>query len=147
MKKKAILFFTLIIFPSISLSITSLMDGSEKNACYADVDDRHKGENCIELQWKKSNTEVDHILSKKLSSIISDPNLMDPFNSKSEETKGSVFRKELLKSHKAWKEYKRVLCLTVASQVGEEGFDYQPTIEQCEINMNNRRIEEINLMN
>ncbi|KOC87710.1 lysozyme inhibitor LprI family protein [Winslowiella iniecta] len=146
MKIKAFTLITMILFPSVCLAVTPLMAGSEKDACYAKIDNRHEGENCIALQWKKSNKEVNRVLEKKLTSIINDSNFMDPFNSKSEETTGSVFQKRLSKSQKTWERYKKDFCLAVASQIGEEGFDYQPTIEQCEININKRRIEEINLM-
>ena len=146
MKKNTIAFFIPLLFPSVTLSALPLDQGAEKTRCYAGVDNRHDGENCLELEWKKSNRDVNHLVEKKIALIKSNPDFMERFNSKSDEVTGNVFKKQLLKSQNIWEEYKKEFCLAVASSIGEEGFDYQPTIEQCEINMNKRRMEEINLM-
>ncbi|MBP2169610.1 uncharacterized protein YecT (DUF1311 family) [Erwinia toletana] len=123
-----------------------LAEGKESSICYTGIDNRHQGENCLEEKWRESNKEVNQVLKKTLASIEHNPDYTDPFNSKSDESRGNVYQQRLLKSQEIWEKYKAEFCLAIASTTGEEGFDYQPIIKQCEINMNKRRVEEIKLM-
>ncbi|MFS2222842.1 lysozyme inhibitor LprI family protein [Pantoea sp. B65] len=143
---KSIQYILLLVLHSAVAAENPLTDGNESTICYSGIENRHEGENCIEKKWSNSNKDVNREFKKTLNAIKNNPNYTDPFNSKSDESRASVYQKRLLQSQETWEKYKKEFCLAIASAIGDEDFDYQPTIKQCEINMNKRRIEEINMM-
>ncbi|GAA3915796.1 hypothetical protein GCM10022405_46180 [Gibbsiella dentisursi] len=44
---------------------------------------------------------------------------------------------------KKWKAYRDELCLSVATELDEDSYDYQSYIDQCQINLNNNHANEI----
>nr|WP_115084771.1 lysozyme inhibitor LprI family protein [Pseudescherichia vulneris] len=70
------------------------------------------------------------------------------FNGKEDATKtsGEVYSQRFLHAQKLWKQYRKELCLAVATEINEDAYDYQAFIDQCEINLNKRHGEEIKMM-
>lgn len=61
----------------------------------------------------------------------------------SPETAGDVYSRRFLDAQKKWKAYRDELCLSVATELDEDSYDYQSYIDQCQINLNRNHANEI----
>lgn len=146
---KKIIFATLLamIAPvAYSAGSTDIIAGSETDSCWRNQSDRGKASTCLHEQFDKSNKATDDLISKTVKQIkennpgpvfkSTDPNL----------TIGDVYSRHFIEAQKAWKDYREKLCLAVGSQIGEDAYDYWPYIYQCQINLNKRHAEEIQML-
>lgn len=141
------------LLPSILLTLSffsvagyDIAEGSETDNCFALYENSNEAINCVFDQWQKSNNKLKEIIEETASHIKKNQNYIDPFNEISELTQGDVYQKRFLESQKTWEKYKQQYCLSIMTPVATDGFDYQRSLEQCEINMNKRRMQEIALM-
>lgn len=124
-----------------------LSQGSENDICYKqNNDDYHRAHDCLTqkkndifTQYKRIVDDVNNRILKSYDGPVfksEDPDL----------TVGTVYSKYFLESQKDWEKYREKFCLGVASEIGEDTYDYQPAIDQCEINLTKRHIDEIKMM-
>lgn len=124
-----------------------LSQGSENDICYKQSnDDYHRAHDCLThkkndifAQYKKIVDDVNNRILKNYDGPVfksEDPDL----------TVGTVYSKCFLEAQKDWEKYREKICLGVASEIGEDTYDYQPVIDQCEINLTKRHIDEIKML-
>jgi len=124
-----------------------LSQGSENDICYKQSnDDYHRAHDCLThkkndifAQYKKIVDDVNNRILKNYDGPVfksEDPDL----------TVGTVYSKYFLEAQKDWEKYREKICLGVASEIGEDTYDYQPVIDQCEINLTKRHIDEIKML-
>ncbi|WP_312685791.1 lysozyme inhibitor LprI family protein [Kosakonia sp.] len=128
-------------------AFAGLGEGLETEQCYKKYNnDYHMAHDCISQKKKEILSKLDEFIKSTGNDIVK--HYDGPvFNSNDENlTIGDVYRTHFIASQKNWEIYRKELCLGVASEIGKETYDYQPTIDQCEINLTKRHIEEIKLM-
>ena len=145
MKKN--LFIIVVTFSMIPLpGVAVLYEGIEAKQCFHKYNSPKQQENCLSEAKKNSEKKLNAQITETVKRIKS--NNIGQFNGNEEanETYGDVYSRRFLKAQKIWQQYRRELCLAVASELNEDAYDYQLFIDQCEINLNRRHIEEIKLM-
>ena len=120
--------------------------GGEWESCFKNEKSPTLGYECLSNKKKISEKQLDLLIDKSVKSIKT--NFIGAYNGKEDatETYGDVYSTRFLKSQETWKKYRKEFCLSVASQLNEDAYDYQANIDQCQINLNKRHEEEINLM-
>ncbi|MFS2222843.1 lysozyme inhibitor LprI family protein [Pantoea sp. B65] len=137
----------LFIFTSLTCIASSVLyQGQERSDCFAGYSHASDAVNCIHDKWNSSNNQLESLIKNTALEINNNQNYIDPFENDSNNTKGDIYQKRFIESQKVWEKYKEAYCLALLTPLDTDGFDYHPTLEQCEINMNKRRIEEINMM-
>ncbi len=124
-----------------------LSQGSESDMCYQqNNDDYHRAHKCLTQKKNQIFTQYKMIVGDVNTRILK--NYDGPvFKSEDPDlTVGTVYSKYFLESQKDWEKYREKICLGVASEIGEDTYDYQPAIDQCEINLTKRHIDEIKMM-
>ncbi len=120
--------------------------GEEWENCFKNEKVPPLGYKCLSDKKETSEKQLDLLIAKSVKSIKI--NFIGVFNGKEDatETYGDVYSIRFLKSQDTWKQYRKEFCLAAASQINEDAYDYQANIDQCEINLNRRHKEEINLL-
>ena len=120
--------------------------GEEWESCFKNGKMPALGYECLSDKKETSEKQLDSLIAKSGKSIKT--NFIGAFNGKEDatETYGDVYSTRFLKSQDIWKQYRKEFCLAVASQINKDAYDYQANIDQCEINLNRRHKEEINLL-
>ncbi len=136
--------FSLLHFPM--LASAALYEGPEAKACFAQHADPNQQEKCLQQKKNESESQLEGVIIETNKSIKA--NNVGLFNGKEDaaETSGEVYSKRFLNAQKLWKQYRKNLCLAVATEINEDAYDYHAFIDQCEINLNKRHIEEIKMM-
>ena len=135
------------IFLLIPLTtLAALYEGTEAKGCFTNNENSYQQENCLSEQKIKSENKLNALIFETEKRIKA--NNIGSFNGKEEanETYGDVYSRRFLQAQEKWKEYRHELCLAVATEINEDAWDYQSYRDQCEINLNKRHMEEINLM-
>ncbi|MFS2225296.1 lysozyme inhibitor LprI family protein [Pantoea sp. B65] len=124
----------------------ALHEGKEARDCFFNNTDRYAQEDCLFKKRQESDKKIDSLISETNKRIKA--NNLAPFNGKADakETSGEVYSRRFMAAQNKWKEYRDELCLAVATELDEDAYDYQLYIAQCQINLNQRHIEEINMM-
>lgn len=134
----------MLYFPMLARA--ALYEGPEAKACFTQYSDPNQQESCLHQKKSESESQLEKVIIETNKGIKA--NNVGLFNGKEDEaeTSGEVYSKRFLDSQKLWKQYKVKLCLAVATEINEDSYDYQSFIDQCEINLNKRHIEEIKMM-
>ena len=127
-------------------TMAALYEGTEAKECFTNNENSPQQENCLSEQKIKSENKLSALIFETEKRIKA--NNIGSFNGKEEanETYGDVYSRRFLQAQEKWKEYRHELCLAVATEINEDAWDYQSYRDQCEINLNKRHMEEINLM-
>ncbi|WP_314421072.1 lysozyme inhibitor LprI family protein [Pseudescherichia vulneris] len=128
------------------LASAALYEGSEAKACFAQHADPNQQVSCLQQKKNESELQLEKIIIEKNKQIKSSN--VGLFNGKEDatETAGEVYSQRFLHAQKLWKQYRKELCLAVATEINEDAYDYQVFIDQCEINLNKKHLEEIKMM-
>lgn len=120
--------------------------GAERNICFKQEKTIPLAYDCLAKKKDDSDRKLDALISETDKRIKA--NNIGPFNGKEDakETSGDVYSRRFLEAQEKWKQYRQELCLAVATEIDEDAYDYQSYREQCEINLNKRHMDEINLM-
>ena len=120
--------------------------GDEWESCFKNEKSPSLGYECLADKKEASEKQLDSLIVKSVKSIKT--HFIGAFNGKEDatETYGDVYSTRFLKSQETWKQYRKEFCLAAASQINVDAYDYQANIDQCEINLNRRHREEINLL-
>ncbi|WP_261640049.1 DUF1311 domain-containing protein [Erwinia mallotivora] len=145
MKKQVITM--LVVLSALPLtSSAELSWGTERENCFKQEKTIPLAYDCLAKKKDESNRTLDALISETDKRIKA--NNIGPFNGKEDakETSGDVYSKRFLEAQGKWKQYRQELCLAVATEIDEDSYDYQSYRDQCEINLNKRHMEEINMM-
>ena len=128
------------------LASAALYEGSEAKACFAQHANPNQQESCLHQKKIESESQLEKIIIETNKGIKT--NNVGLFNGKKDaaETSGEVYSQRFLNTQKLWKQYRKELCLAVATEINDDAYDYQAFIDQCEINLNKRHGEEIKMM-
>ena len=120
--------------------------GTERDVCFKQEKTISEAYNCLSKSNDNIGRQLDALIFETEKRIKA--NNIGSFNGKGEANKtyGDVYSRRFLQAQEKWKEYRHELCLAVATEINEDAWDYQSYRDQCEINLNKRHIEEINLM-
>lgn len=146
MKIKTLIILAITLITPVK-SWAELSQGMENDLCYKQSNnDYHKAHDCLLNKKNEIFAQHERIADDTNKRILK--NYDGPvFNSNDPDlTIGMVYSKYFLDSQKSWKAYRKNLCLGVASEIGEDTYDYQPSIDQCEINLTKNHIKEIMMM-
>jgi len=136
----------MLAFSIPAIASSTMYEGQERDDCFSLYPHGDTAANCIYDKWQQSNKNIDTLVKNTARKIINNQSYIDPFDSNSDKTKADVYKERFLQSQKTWGNYKKTYCLSIVTPVDTDGFDYPLLLEQCEINMNKRRMEEINMM-
>ncbi|MDK9355806.1 DUF1311 domain-containing protein [Lelliottia sp. V106_10] len=146
MKTKLMIFTTTMLLLHFPLAAKGLYEGEEATQCYKPPVDVHLLNNCFSAAEEKSNRKLDaliHNTSEKIKkTVLGSSNYKDP----DAPPLGEVYSQRFLKAQILWKQYKNELCLAVAGEIPEDSLTYYQSLEQCQINLNKRHMEEIEAM-
>ncbi len=144
--KKIVLIIAIFMLHFPMLTSAALYEGSEAKACFAQHADPNQQGKCLQQKKNESESQLEGVIIETNKNIKA--NNVGLFNGKeaAAETSGEVYSKRFLNAQKLWKQYRKNLCLAVATEINEDAYDYQAFIDQCEINLNKRHIEEIKMM-
>jgi len=136
----------LIILSALMAPIAAhaeLSTGPERDACFKQNESIPAAYNCLSAQKDASSKKLDALIAETVKRIKA--NNVGPFNGKedSPETAGNVYSRRFLDAQKKWKAYRDELCLSVATELDEDSYDYQSYIDQCQINLNRNHANEI----
>ena len=135
-----------ILFIGFPLAAKGLYEGDEANKCYKPPVDVHLLNNCFTAAAEKSNRKLDALIyntSEKIKkTVLGSSNYKDPDSP----PLGEIYSERFLKAQMLWKQYKNELCLAVAGEIPEDSLTYYQSLEQCQINLNKRHMEEIEAM-
>ncbi len=147
MKKTVTLFFIMTLSPAVNCAESQdISQGPEIESCWRNQQDRGQAVTCLHQLNDKSNREMDALITKTVKQI-KENNTGPVYKSNfAELTIGDVFSKHFLASQQSWKSYRNDFCLGVGSQIGEDAYDYWPSIYQCQINLNRKHAEEIKML-
>ncbi|MGL6021124.1 MAG: lysozyme inhibitor LprI family protein [Gibbsiella quercinecans] len=138
-----IVFIGLFMPQSVS---AALYEGVERGVCFKKEKNINIAYECLSKKNAELSRSLDELIYE-MSRRIKANNDGPVFGSDDPNvTIGDVYSKYFLESQTDWKKYRKNLCLGVASEIGKDTYDYQSYIDQCEINLNKRHMEEINLM-
>jgi uncharacterized protein YecT (DUF1311 family) len=142
-KKTIILIITLIVPVAAYAELSS---GPERDTCFRQNSNIPAAYNCLSTQKDASSKKLDELISETVKRIKA--NNPGPFNGKEEnkETSGEVYSQRFLKAQQQWKAYRDELCLSVATELNEDSYDYQSYVDQCQINLNKNHTSEIKQM-
>ena len=145
MKKILILAITSILFSPFA-GAKGLFEGSESKFCFESTPDVPQQNNCLSDASEKSQKKLDRLINitRKRIKVYN----LGPFYLKGPITPtiGDVYSKRFMKAQIIWKRYRKELCLAVAGELYEDSWDYSRFMEQCQINLNKRHMEEIEAM-
>lgn len=132
---------TALIAPAVTHA--ELSSGPERDACFKQNADIPAAYNCLSEKRDASNKALDALIAETVRRIKA--NNIGPFNGKedSKETSGDVYSRRFLDAQKSWKAYRDGLCLSVATELNEDAYDYQSYIDQCKIHLNKNHSDEI----
>ncbi len=139
--------FAVAVFLILPLpGIAALSESPEAKECFKKYNIPAKQDECLSKARMDSETDLDALISETVKRIKA--NNMGWFNGKENAsvTSGDIYSRRFMKAQALWKHYRQELCLAVATELDEEAYDYQSFIDQCEINLNRRHTEEINLL-
>lgn len=144
--KKIILIIATFMLHFPVLANAALYEGSEAKACFAQHANPNQQESCLHEKKNESESQLEKTIIETNKGIKD--NNVGLFNGKEDATKtsGEVYSQRFLHAQKLWKQYRKELCLAVATEINEDAYDYQAFIDQCEINLNKRHSEEIKMM-
>jgi hypothetical protein len=130
-----------LIVPVIARA--ELSSGPERDSCFKQNEDIPAAYNCLSAKKDASNKALDALITDTVKRIKA--NNIGPFNGKetSKETSGEVYSRRFLDAQKTWRDYRTQLCLSVATELDEDAYDYQSYIDQCQINLNKNHSAEI----
>ncbi|MBD8221230.1 lysozyme inhibitor LprI family protein [Pantoea agglomerans] len=142
--KKVLILMVALIAPAMAQA--ELSSGPERDACFKQNEDIPTAYNCLSAKRDNSNKALDALIADAVKRIKA--NNVGPFNGKesSKETSGDVYSRRFLDAQKKWKDYRTQLCLSVATELNEDAYDYQSYIDQCQINLNKNHSAEITQM-
>ena len=128
------------------LASAALYEGSEAKACFAQHANPNQQMSCLHQKKIESESQLQKVIIETNTSIKT--NNVGLFNGKEDatETAGEVYSQRFLHAQKLWKQYRKELCLAVATEINEDAYDYQSFIDQCEINLNKKHLKEIKMM-
>lgn len=126
--------------------IAALSESPEARECFKKYNIPAKQDECLSKARMDSETDLDALISETVKRIKA--NNIGWFNGKENAsvTSGDIYSRRFMKAQTLWKHYRQELCLAVATELDEEAYDYQSFIDQCEINLNRRHKEDINLL-
>ncbi|SER30508.1 Protein of unknown function [Rosenbergiella nectarea] len=141
---KLLVLLGIFIFPLTVQAELSI--GQERDTCFKKNKDIPSAYNCLSAKKEVSNKKLDTLISETVKRIKA--NNVGPFNGKddSKETAGDVYNRRFLQAQKSWKDYRSQLCLSIATELDEDSYDYQSYIDQCQINLNKNHANEISQM-
>lgn len=126
-----------------AISYASLYKGVESTTCFKSQSDLSEGGKCLSKKYSESSQALDNVIADTVK-LIKKNNDGPVFNSDDpNQTIGDIYSKYFLTAQKQWMDYRKTLCLAVASQIGQDAEDYGNYINQCEINLNKQHIQEI----
>lgn len=139
--KKIFILITALIAPAVTHA--ELSSGAERDTCFKKNADIPAAYNCLSAKKDSSNKTLDVLIAETVRRIKA--NNIGPFNGKedSKETSGDVYNRRFLDAQKDWKAYRDGLCLSIATELDEDAYDYQSYIDQCKINLNKNHSTEI----
>ncbi len=147
MKKTAIVFLIMMASPAVfGADNRDISEGPEIDSCWRNQQDRGRAATCLHELNDKSNKSLDLLIEKTVKQIKKNNTGPVYKSNNAELTIGDVFSKHFLESQQSWKSYRNDFCLGVGSQIGEDAYDYWPSIYQCQINLNRRHAEEIKML-
>lgn len=123
-----------------------LSTGPERDVCFKQNESIPAAYNCLSAKKDASGKKLDALIEETDKRIKA--NNVGPFNGKedSKETAGDVYSRRFLDAQAKWKTYRDELCLSVATELDEDSYDYQSYIDQCQINLNKNHTVEIEQM-
>ena len=123
-----------------------IISGPEMDTCWRNHADRGKAAECLHELSNKSNQFIEALITQTEKQIKE--NNTGPVYKSTDPTLtiGDVFSKHFMDAQHSWIAYRENFCLGVGSQIGEESYDYWPSIYQCKINLNKRHAEEIKML-
>lgn len=144
MKTTFIIIFTTLITSAVAHA--ELSSGPEREICFKQNSNIPAAYNCLSSQKEASDKKVNALIAETVKRIKA--NNIGPFNGKevNKETSGEVYSRRFLEAQQKWKAYRDELCLSVATELDEDSYDYLSYIEQCQINLNKNHIGEIQQM-
>lgn len=146
MKKKLMFLLAMVLSPEVFSASNDISEGPEIESCWRNQQDRGQAVTCLHELNDKSNRNMDALITRTVKQI-KENNTGPVYKSNNTElTIGDVFSKHFLASQQSWKSYRNDFCLGVGSQIGEDAYDYWPSIYQCQINLNRRHAEEIKML-
>lgn len=141
---KLLVLLGIFIFPLTVQAELSI--GQERDTCFKKNKDILSAYNCLSAKKEVSNKKLDTLISETVKRIKE--NNVGHFNGKddSKETAGDIYSRRFLQAQKSWKDYRSQLCLSIATELDEDSYDYQSYIDQCQINLNKNHANEISQM-
>lgn len=137
MKKLSILIFQLF-FISIAYG-SSMLDGNMLTPCFHCDDDSLE---CIIAITERSENALNVAYNKKLKEIKTADEMRWWLGSKLQKTR---MANNFINSQRLWLDYRKSYCETIAAHE-ENTHAYGEAQARCQINMNQRRIDEINML-
>ncbi|MFC0141758.1 lysozyme inhibitor LprI family protein [Erwinia mallotivora] len=136
----------MVLFLFSSSAMAALFESTEGQTCFRQYSEPVQQNDCLSKAKQESETHLDALISETDKRIKA--NNPGPFNGVENIpiTSGDMYSKRFLMAQKIWKQYRKKMCLAVATELDEDAYDYQSFIDQCEINLNKRHEEEIHLM-
>jgi len=120
---------------------SKILENKEVDFCLSQFGERNT--DCIDSIREKSDSRLKELFNNKLKNISSSDYTQWWMGSK--EQRDDII-KDFNASQNSWEAYKVSYC-RAASGVDQNTHGYTQELISCYLNMNNRRIEEINLMN
>ncbi|MGD8163882.1 lysozyme inhibitor LprI family protein [Pantoea sp. FN0307] len=137
MKKSCVLIFQLF-FISIAYG-SSMLDGNMLKPCFRPDEDSLE---CIITITERSESALNLAYNKKLKEIKTADEMRWWLGSKLQKTR---MANNFINSQRLWLDYRKSYCDTIAAPE-ENTHAYGEAQARCQINMNQRRIDEINML-
>ena len=148
MKLKTLLIISVSCAPLSLYAQTQLTQGNEVKKCYsvgqyADVSPAE----CIEQAARESNKTLKQAVDDKMRKINTYEPYAEPYSmEQGGENIKNVYGKAFRESQQLWEQSRDRLCTAIATPSGNATDSYNAGYMQCIINMDRRRLEELNML-